>query len=231
MSPVASSVRTCEPQLAAVVEDPAGDLRVVLAQQRPLAGRNLHAIQVVPCRVPIVQPDKNDVWLLGRYVVNESTDALRLGEIPRPRRVLPGRRTVVRVHRVDVEVLVAGLILNEQDVFAVPAPEVAADRPLGIGGHQLAGRERIPGLLHPDVAGVLVRLDERNELTIWRNLRAGNFRVSENQFTVDERRQVGSCSFGICRLCRRRRNHRGQRDEHENGEPGGLCLGMHSDLV
>jgi hypothetical protein len=71
-----------------------------------------------------------------------------------------------RVHGVDVVVLVAGLILREEDELAVPAPEIAGDRALGVGGEGPGLLERLPRTLDPDVARAVERLDERDELAV-----------------------------------------------------------------
>ncbi len=54
-----------ETQPARAVEHPAGDLVGVPPQQRPLARRDLHFVQVVPCRVAIVQTDEDEVGIVA----------------------------------------------------------------------------------------------------------------------------------------------------------------------
>ena len=58
--------------------------------------------------------------------------------------------------------------------------------PLGLGGDDVSGAEGLGRLLHPDVAGVLVRLDEGEVLAVGGDLGAGDLGVAEQQLTIDE---------------------------------------------
>ena len=52
------------------------------------------------------------------------------------------------------------------------------------------------GLLDPDVAGVLLGLEERDVLAVGRELRAGDLGVAEEQLAVDEGRRGGGRRSG-----------------------------------
>ena len=107
------------------------------------------------------------------------------------------------------------------------------NRPLGVGGDQLRGAERLAGLFHPDIERVLVRLDERDELTVGRNLRAGNFGVAEDQLAIDQRGKAGAGRLrGRLRLRRHRRQQR--RDQHQGHEEHHVTTrtdGVHSVIL
>ena len=114
-----------------------------------------------------------------------------------------------RVHRPDVEVLVAALVLHVENVAAVVAPEVTHDRPL-VGGEGLGRVEGFFALLDPDVAHILVRLHEGDPLSVGRDLGARDLWIAEEEFPVDQRREIGS-----------RRRYPGQHGQPEQSDQDG----------
>jgi hypothetical protein len=162
----------------------------------------------VPRLVTIVEPDVHDVGIVFRNGVDVRAHALGGGEIPRGRNFLTSGGRSGRIHRVDVEVLVAELILHEEDVLAVAGPEILGHRPLGVVRQELGGGVRIAGALDPDISGVLVRLEERDVAAIRRQLRIRDFRVAEEQLAVDKWREL----VGLRRCDRRRGEGDGDRE-------------------
>ena len=108
----------------------------------------------------------------------------------------PWRGRGARIHRIDVEVFVAGVVFDIHDEPGVARPKIAANGPRGLGGHQPGGAEWLAGLLHPDVARFLPGFHESDVLAVGRKLRAGNFGIAEQQFAIDD----GSGRPGICDL-------------------------------
>src|SRR6185369_14608803 len=109
-----------------------GDAFGVLAHQRALAGGDFYFVEIVPGGVAVVYPDVDGIGLGARYRIGNRADALYVGEIACGRDVLSGGRRISRIDRIDVVILVAGFVLNEQYVLAVARPEVSRDRALGV---------------------------------------------------------------------------------------------------
>jgi hypothetical protein len=105
----------------------------------------------------------------------------------------------------DVEVLVAVVVLDEEDLPAVARPEEAGDGPLGLGRDEVGLVVALPRLLDPHVAGVLPGLQERDVLPVGRQLRRGDLGVAEEQLAVEERRRRG--------MGQPRRHDEGQREQ------------------
>ena len=143
----------CQAQDTLVVEIPARQAIGILAQQRTFASGDLHLVEVVPGLVAIVQAHEKRVGIGPRHRVDHGTSALGIREIARRGNFRSGRHTVGGIHRVHVEILVPGLVLHEQNVFAVLAPEVLADGTLGVIRDGFGFVEGLFGLLHPDIAG------------------------------------------------------------------------------
>src|SRR5690606_11407165 len=122
-----------------------------------------------------------------RQRVERDADALRFGQVA-GRRHAPCRGLRARVDRIEIEVLVAVAVLNEQDVAAVPAPEELRDRPALVGRGGTRRVERLFGALHPDVAYAVERLKECYVLAVGRERRAGELGVAEEDLAVDQRR-------------------------------------------
>src|SRR5215470_11394257 len=91
---------------------------------------------------------------------------------------------------VYVVILVTCLILGEEDVLAMARPEVSGNRPLCFGGDGLRTGERLGRLLYPDIARAFEGFNKGDEGAIRGNLRAGDFRVAEEQLAVDHRRTL-----------------------------------------
>ena len=186
-----------QPQIALQIELPAFDAFGVLAHQGLLAGRDLELVKVVPGFVAVIQPDVNHVRIIFWNIDKFDAYALQAGQIARRRSVRAFRRFGAGIHGIDVVVFVAVIVFYIQNVFAVTGPEESGDRPLGFCGQQPRGAERFIHALHINVACVFPRLLERQILSVGRNLGARDFRISEDQLAVDNRRQaaVGSRAF------------------------------------
>ena len=183
-------------ELAGIVEHPSGDALGVLPHELALAGRDCYAIEIVPGLVAIVDPNVHDVRIVLRNIVDGGADSLGLSQIARGRNLLSRRRGGSRIDGVDVEVLVPALVLDEQDVLPVPAPEILGDRPLDVVRYKLRRRVWIAGALHPNVAGILVGFEEGDVAPVGRYLGAGDLRVTEEQLAVDERRDLAGLGSG-----------------------------------
>ena len=121
-----------------------------------------------------------------------------------------------RVDGPDVEVLVAVHVLHVEHGARVAAPEVAGHRPL-VGGQRARGRRTARRPLDPDVADALVRLDEADEGAVGADLRAGDLRIAEEQFAVDDGRHGRGdlrCGFLVLSLlaARGRQDDSGRQD-------------------
>ncbi len=205
-----------EPELPGEVEDPARDPLGVLPQEGPLAGRDLHLVEVVPGGVAVVEADEDDVGVGLRDVVDLGAHRLCVGQVAGGGSVLAGLGGGGRVDGPDVEVLVAVLVLDEEDVLAVAAPEEAGHRALRLGGDEAGLVVRVARLLDPDVPGLASRASGRRSTS--RRGRAGRRR------SRDCRRRARGRGRGAgpagpwpssprpslpSRLCRRRRRGSG----------------------
>lgn len=97
---------------------------------------------------------------------------------------------LVRVDGVEVEVLVAALIVNEQNKLAVTTPEETPDRAFRFIGQQARVREWLIRALDPNVQRIFMRFEEGDELAVGRNRRPRDFRVAEQYFAVNQWRQT-----------------------------------------
>src|SRR4029077_18400573 len=113
-----------------------------------------------------------------------------------------GCRTLRRVNRVDQIVFVAGFVLHKEDVLAVAAPEVLGDGTTLVVCDWLSGVEGFFGAFDPNVSRAFKRLNKRNELSVWRDLCAGDFRVAEEKLAVNDWRLGAVLSKGRARSCR-----------------------------
>ena len=175
-----------EAQLVRQVELPVDEPFGVLAQERPLAGRDADLVEVVPRLVAIVEADVDQIRIGLGHEVDARLHALRVGDVARGGDVAAGGRLIRRLDGVHVEVLVAELILGVEHVLRVPALEVRGDRPLGIGGDRFGLIECLVGSFHPDVARPLEGLEEGQELAVGRNLRARDLGIAEEKIAVDD---------------------------------------------
>ena len=139
----------------------------------------------MPGWVAIVYTDVDRVGLTARHGIDSGPHAFCVGEISRGGHVLSCGGRVGRIDGVDVVILVAGFILNEEDVLAIARPEVTRDRPLGVGGYRLCISEGLGRLLHPDVARAFEGFDKGDKRAVRGDLGAGNFRVTKEQLAVD----------------------------------------------
>ena len=157
-----------QPQLILQIEDPPGNAIRVLAEQRALAGGDAHFVKVVPGLVAIVQAEVDKVRLSSGHVVNECARALDVGQISRRGYFRSRRHAAGRIDYIHVVILVAGLVLHEQDVFAVLRPEKSGNGPFGVVGNRLRLVERLFGAFHPDVSRLVERLQKGDELAVRR---------------------------------------------------------------
>ena len=178
-----------QPELVLAIEHPAGQPLGVLAQERPLAGRELHLVEVVPGGIAVVEPDVDRVRVGLGHRVDEGPGAFRRGHVARRRHPLSGGGGSGRIDGVDVEVLVAALVLHVEDELAVLAPEVAGDRALGLGGDGPGRLEGLVDALDPDVARAVEGLDEGDVPAVGRELPADDLGIAEEELPVDERRR------------------------------------------
>ena len=181
-----SAMREREAELAREVEDPAGDLLGVLPEEGPLAGRDLHPVEVVPGGVAVVEADEDDVGVGLRDVVDLGARPLGGGQVAGGGSVLAGLGRRSRVDGPDVEVLVAVLVLDEEDVLAVAAPEEAGHRALRLGRDEAGLVVGVARLLDPDVAGLLPGLQEGGPLPVGGELGAGDLGVAEEELAVED---------------------------------------------
>ena len=189
-----------QPQIALQIELPAFDAFRVLAHQSLLAGRDLELVKIVPRFVTVVQPDINHVRIIFGNIHKFDAHALQPGQIARRWSVRAFRRFGAGIHGIDVVVFVAGVVFHVQNVFAITGPEECGNWPLGFRGQQPRGAERLTHALHINVARVFPRLLERQILSIGRNLGSRDFRIAEDQLTVDDRRQAPGGSIVFARL-------------------------------
>ena len=171
------------------VEDVAAHPLGVPQDQCPLPGRDLHLVEVVPRGLAVVEAHEDRVRFRLRHGVDHRPDPLRIRQVPRGRD--PGRRCgrCLGAHAEDVVVLVPTLVLGEEDEPAIARPEELRDRAAGVGGERPGLCERLPCELHPDVQDAFERFQERDELPVRGNLRAGDLRVAEELLSVDQRQQ------------------------------------------
>src|SRR5215813_7421289 len=96
----------------------------------------------------------------------------------------------------DVVVLVAGLVLSEEDIAAIAAPDIAGDRSLQVRGNRSCLVEGVASPFDPDVSSAFVGLNEGDELTIGGQFGGCDFRVSEKEFPVENwYGRIGLMSF------------------------------------
>ncbi len=92
------------------------------------------------------------------------------------------------VHGIHMKIFVAAFVLNIQNITAVSTPKIAGDRTF-VCRNRTGSVKGFVQTFHPNVSHIFVRLDERNELAVRRQLRVRDLRVSEEQLPIDERRQ------------------------------------------
>src|SRR5206468_10566362 len=126
------------------------------------------------------------VGMAFRSVEVDRWNALGSGESARGRNVLDRGGRCGGIDCVDVEILVAALVLHIQDVLAVPTPEILRDRSLDVVGYELCGCVRIAEPLYPNVASVLVWLEEGDVASVGRDLRTGDLRIAEEELEVEK---------------------------------------------
>src|SRR5262249_54804665 len=148
-----------QPQFVLQIENPAGETIGVLAYQCALARRNFDLVEIVPGLIAVVDPHIHRIRVAFGHGVNLRRHLFQLGQIAGFRRVFAGGRRLGGVNGIDVVILVAGFVLNEQYVFAVSAPEIAGDRAPGIAGDQFGRAEWLFRALDPDVPRVFVRFE------------------------------------------------------------------------
>ena len=135
---------------AHLAREPHAELRVgaearvalVLLDERPLAGRERDAVEVVEALVAVVQADQDLAGEVGARLLDARLDARER------RQVLHGERH--EVERVDAPVLVAVLVLQVDEVAVVVGPEVLRDAALRVVRDR-AGRREVADRRDPQV--------------------------------------------------------------------------------
>src|SRR5262245_62175608 len=155
-----------QPQLALQIEDPTDEPLGVLANQRPLAGGDFDLVEIVPGLIAVVDPDIHQIGIAPGHGVNLRRHLFQIGQIAGFRRGFSRRRRLGGVDGIDVVILVAVFVLNEQNVFSVTTPEIAWDRAFGFAGDQFGRAERLFNALDPDVARVFIGFEERDEFAV-----------------------------------------------------------------
>src|SRR5205823_8633760 len=105
-------------------------------------------------------------------------------------RCVVAHRSGIEIDTVDVEVLVAVVVLLIEDRLVVRRPRVIADAALLVGGHDLV--IVLANRFDPDLQDVfLVRREPRQSFAIRRELRIRPLRISEEHLAWNQRRQIG----------------------------------------
>src|SRR6188474_1844473 len=110
-----------------------------------------------------------DLW----HVIDKRPRALCITQIDRLRYLLTFRRRRARINSKNVEILVAIVVLGEENVSAIPAPEISRDRAFLFCGERPSLVKGLVDSLDPDVADIAERFDKGNVPAVRRNLRAG----------------------------------------------------------
>ena len=197
-------------QVGLLVEDPARDALGVLAEQGPLARRDLDLVDVMPGGIAIVETDVDRVGIGLGHGIDHRPGPLGGGQVAGFGSLLACGGRGCGIHGIDVVVLVAILVLDEEDLFAVPAPEEAGDGPLGISSDETPLGVGLPHFLDPDVPGLLPGLEEGNPLPVRGQLGAGDLRIAEELVPIDKGRKLGLSAGGgggsLDSLCGQRQN-------------------------
>ncbi len=156
-------------------------------QKFPLAAGDTDLVDVVVAGLPVIEADDDGVRGLLRHGIDQRPHFLQVGEVAGRGHTGVGFHLSRRIDGVDVEILVAVLVLHIKDVAAVLAPEVPGHRPL-VCRHRAGLVERFLPLLHPDIAHLVVLTDKRDVFAVRRNLGTGDFRVAEEELPVDDGR-------------------------------------------
>ncbi len=178
-----------EAKFAGVVEVITCDLVLVFVEQRLFAGRDVEAVEIVKCRVTVVETDVEGTGFAAGHARDLGADAFPGREGAGGRGFggspLLGHGHCLRIDGVDVVVLVALSVLHVEHVLRIVRPEVAGHGAL-VGGEGFGGLEGLVDALDPDVAGVVEGLHEGDELPVGRELRPGDLGVAEEGLAVDE---------------------------------------------
>ena len=202
------------------VGDVAGDLRVVLLQQRAVAAGQIDLVDVVPLRVAVVHADQDRAGVFR-------ADAGDLGGGLRERcQVL--RLTGLQVHGIQMEVLVAAAVAQVQQRVGLVGPEVAADAARLVLGDG-PGLRRVVGRGDPDVEHAIDGGDPAEVLAVGADLHVGAFGVAEQRVARDQF-GTGDAVGGGRRGLRGEgeRDSRGQQREAECGVAHGRTPGWRS---
>ena len=81
--------------------------------------------------------------------LSAGTSSYKASLSSRVRRFLTCRRTRIRIDCVNEVALIAALVLHEQHILAIAAPEVAGNWPSGVRGDWSGFVEGFCGALHP----------------------------------------------------------------------------------
>src|SRR5215469_11545552 len=198
-------------QLAFQIENPARDALGVLPNEGLLPRGTAELVKIVPGFVAIVQTDVDGIRIALRRCIQYQPHAFETGQIAGRRRLGTGRGLGRRINRISIVVFISVVVLDVDDVLAVPAPEKSRDGTLAFGGQQSRRAERFIDSFHVNIAGVVPGLEKRNVLSIRRKFRSRNFRIAKDDVPVDQ----GWSRRLIC-LGNRGRNE--EKKRHNGGE-------------
>src|SRR5262249_43277750 len=158
-----------------------GETLGILANEFLGTAGNVQAVEVVPRLVPVIETHVDEVRIaLGKfgYLYPHALE---------PRQIAGRRRVSARcwfrrwVNGIDVEVLVAIVVLGVKNVLAVARPEITRHRPFRFRREKSSGFERLPDRLDVDIPRVLPRLQKSQILAVGRKLGGGDLRITEDQ--------------------------------------------------
>ena len=134
-------------------------------------------MDVVPARVAIVEADQDPVAHDRRYALDLHPHLFERGKQP--------LGTIHDIHAVEQEVLVAALVVDEQDLAAARSPEVTADRARLLGCQSLGGGGIARGR-DPDIEYAIARRDPAQPLAVGADPPGGLGRIAEQRVAWDQ---------------------------------------------
>src|SRR5678816_1067618 len=140
----------------------------------------------MPGGVTIIETNVDRVGLTSWNQVNGRTNTFHISKVSDGWNILTSGWGFGWIHGIDVEILVPAFVLDVQNKPGVARPKVGANRASGIGGNRLRVRKRLGGLFHPDIPCPLERFDKGDKRTVWRDLRARNFRIAKEEITINQ---------------------------------------------
>ena len=167
------------------VEEPAGNLLCVLAQEGFCAGGEVEFVEVVPGFVAIIEADVEGGGVGLGDAIEIDAHTFEAGEIAQGRSFGIGGVRGGGVDGIDVEVFIAGVVFYEHDRLGVARPEEGGDGAGGFSGEDAGGGEGLACFLDPDIAGAFPGFQESKKFAIGRDAGGGDFRVAEEDFAIN----------------------------------------------